>query len=161
MLLLGWLSDPPIVIGVICGCIIGTDSGRPLQGVSQADTSFNGFIALFAALLIVFGMLLIALSEFLPTRKFKKTSVIQSVKKHNVKASDEKHSYHQSNTYKSQILKRLAKKSVAYYYSTYNGIALTFATSVLYPMLAVLLFWNLGDDDIVLPPFVSALPRVD
>lgn len=142
---------PPTVIGVICGSIPGTALGRSFQGVSQASISYFGILVLAAVLLIVFSLLLITLSKFLPTVKLKKTSVIQSVKQQNVKAAMEKHSYRQSNTFRSQsLLKKLSKKSVDYYNSTYNGIALTFATSVMYPILALLLFWNIGNSEIVL-----------
>ena len=48
------------------------------------------------------------------------------------------------------MLKRLAKKSIDYYGTVYNKIALSFASSVMYPLLAILLFWNIGNADIVL-----------
>ena len=96
-------------------------------------------------------MFLISLCYLLPNMNLKRKSVIQSVKKQNTEASEQRHGYRQSYTFKSQsLLKRLAKKSIDYYGTVYNKIALSFASSAMYPLLAILLFWNIGNTDIVL-----------
>ena len=94
---------------------------------------------------------MISLCYLLPNISFKRRSVIQSVKKQNTEASELRHGYRQSYTFRSQsLLKRLAKKSIDYYGTVYNKIALSFASSIMYPLLAILLFWNIGNADIVL-----------
>ncbi|MPM66599.1 hypothetical protein SDC9_113509 [bioreactor metagenome] len=141
----------PNIIGVICGSIPGIALGRRFQEVSQENALDYGLFLLLSIILIAGGMLLIIISYFLQTISLKRHSVIHSIRKQNIKASKEKHSYHQSQTFKNQpILKLLANKSMEYYKKAYNGIALTFATSALYPVLAFLLLWNIGNSNVVL-----------
>lgn len=145
------LYVPPTVLGVCIGIIPGVNMGNLFQGTSGSSELNHLLYGILAIGIIVAGMLLISLCYFIPNIKLKKHSVIQSVKKQNTKASEQRHGYRQSQTFKNQmLLKRLAKKSIDYYGKTYNSIALSFASSALYPVLAVLLFWYVGNTDIVL-----------
>ena len=142
---------PPTLIGVCLGMIPGVSLGNLFAGGSEIATSSYLSYVLFALMLVIAGMLLISLCYLLPNISFKRRSVIQSVKKQNTEASEQRHGYRQSYTFRSQsLLKRLAKKSIDYYGTVYNKIALSFASSVMYPLLAILLFWNIGNADIVL-----------
>ena len=142
---------PPTLIGVCLGMIPGVSLGNLFAGGSEIVTSSYLSYVLFALVLVIAGMALISLCYLLPNISFKRRSVIQSVKKQNTEASEQRHGYRQSYTFRSQsLLKRLAKKSIDYYGTVYNKIALSFAFSVMYPLLAILLFWNIGNADIVL-----------
>ena len=142
---------PPTLIGVCLGMIPGVSLGNLFAGVSEISASNYISHVLLALVLVIAGMLLISLCYLLPNISFKRRSVIQSVKKQNTEASEQRHGYRQSNTFRSKsLLKRLAKKSIDYYGTVYNKIALSFASSAMYPLLAILLFWNIGNADIVL-----------
>ena len=142
---------PPTVIGVCLGIIPGVSLGNLFAGGSETSASSLFSYVLFALVLVIAAMLLISLCYLLPNVSFKRRSVIQSVKKQNTEASEQRHGYRQSYTFRSQsLLKRLAKKSIDYYGTVYNKIALSFASSAMYPLLAILLFWNIGNADIVL-----------
>lgn len=144
------LYIPPTVVGVLLGIIPGISIGSHFLGASVMPTTEYIQYVIVASIVIAAGILLILLCNFLPNIQWRKRSVIQSVKKQNRKVSEQKHSYRQSQTYKNQVLlKRLAKKSIDYYSKTYNSIALTFALAALYPILAALLFWYIGNTDIV------------
>lgn len=142
---------PPTLIGVCLGMIPGVLLGNLFAGGSEIATSSYFSYALFALVLVIAGMLLISLCYLIPNISFKRKSVIQSVKRQNTKAEKQRHGYRQSYTFRSQsLLKRLAKKSIDYYGTVYNKIALSFASSAMYPLLAVLLFWSIGNTEIVL-----------
>ncbi len=141
---------PPIVLGVIVGIVPGIKMGNSFVGISgMSVTSPMQYIAV-AALVVASAFFLVLLCNYLPSIRLKRRSVIQSVKKQNIKASEERHGYRESRTYRSQpILKRLAKKSIDYYVKTYNRIAVAFATAALYPMISGMLFWLIGKSDVV------------
>ena len=141
----------PTLMGVCLGMIPGVSLGSLFAGGSEISASSYIIHALLALVLVIAGMLLISLCYLFPNISFKRKSVIQSVKKQNAEASEQRYGYRQSNTFRSQsLLKRLAKKSIEYYKAVYNKIALTFASSAMYPLLAILLFWNIANTDIVL-----------
>ena len=145
------LYMPPTALGVCLGMILGIWLGNLFSGGSAVEISSYLRYAPIALALILAGMLLISLCYLLPRISFKRKSVIQAVKKQNVKASAERHGYRQSKTFKQQaLLKRLAKKSIDYYGKVYNKIAVSFASSALYPLLAILLFRSVGNADITL-----------
>ena len=142
---------PPTLIGVCLGMIPGVSLGNLFTGGSEITTSRYFSYVFFALVLVIVTMLLISLCYLLPNVSFKRRSVIQSVKKQNTEASEQLHGYRQSYTFRSKsLLKRLAMKSIDYYETVYNKIALSFASSALYPLLAILLFWNIGNADVVL-----------
>ena len=142
---------PPTLIGVCLGMVSGIYLGNVFAGGAEISHLSYLLFGLLAFALVVAAMLLIALCYLLPNISFKRRSVIQSVKKQNVEASEERHGYRQSKTFRNQaILKRLAGKSISYYGKVYNKIALSFASSAMYPVLAVFLFLNIGKTDVIL-----------
>lgn len=142
---------PPTVLGILIGMIPGIITGTLFQGVLNITVQALAAYALTAIVITAFAFSLILLCNYLPSIQFRRRSVIQSVRQQNVQASEQRHGYRQSKTYRNQALfKRLAKKSIDYYAKAYHGIALAFASAALYPVLAVLLFVNIGNSDIVI-----------
>ncbi len=142
---------PPIILGTIIGIVPGIKIGNSFVGVSETLSTSPIQYIIVAALVIASAFFLVLLCNYLPSFRIKRRSVIQSVKKQNLKASEERHGYRESQTYRSQtLLKRLAKKSIDYYSQTYNRIAISFATAALYPILSVMLFWCIGKADVVI-----------
>ena len=142
---------PPTLIGAYLGMLPGISLGNLFSGGSEVSASNYISHVLLALVLVMAGMLLISLCYLLPNISLKRRSVIQSVKKQNTEASEQRHGYRQSYTFRRQsLLKRLAKKSSDYYGTVYNKIALSFASSAMYPLLAILLFWNIGNADVLL-----------
>ncbi len=142
---------PPTALGVGLGMLPGITMGNLFLGNPSETGQGDWTCVALAVGIVIVGMLLISLCYRLPDLKLKKRAVMQAVKKQNVNASEERHGYRQSKTFQSQILlARLAKKSVDYYQKAYRGIARSFASSALYPVLAILLFWQIGKPDVVL-----------
>ncbi len=145
------LSAPPVVIGVLIGIIPGIATANKFVGASGEQGLYMVEYTALALLIIVAAMLLISVCNFLPGIKLKRRAVIGEVRKQNAKASEERHGYRQSQTFKNQsLLRRLAKKSIEYHSKIYNGIALTFASAAIYPILIVLIFYHIGDTEVVL-----------
>ncbi len=141
---------PPAVAGVLSGILPGIRIGQRFWNSTAVPPSPLWY-AVVAVGLVVAAVLLIGLCVFLPHVSLKRTAVIQSVKKQNPKASEERHGYRRSRTYRTQtLLKRLAKKSTDYHAATYTRIALSFAASALYPLVALWLFWCVGDTEVIL-----------
>jgi len=142
---------PPTMIGVFLGVIPGIALGNLFSGDSEITASGCIPSLLLALAIVIAGMFLISLCYLLPNISFKHRPIIQSVKKQNTEAAEQRHGYRQSQTFKNQtLLKRLANKSIEYYRNVYNKIALSFASSAMYPVLSVFLFLNIGNSDIVL-----------
>ncbi|MBQ7324250.1 MAG: FtsX-like permease family protein [Clostridia bacterium] len=144
------LYIPSVVLGVGVGTIFCILIESGLEVGKTVDSAELMLYAMVAIAMIAIGIGMIILSNLLPKMGIKRRSVIGSVKKHNLKASQQKHSYRQSRTYREQaLIKRLAKKSVDYHSKTYNEIALTFALAAMYPILAILLFWYVGNTNVL------------
>ena len=142
---------PSTVIGISLGMIPAIYLGTLFTGGATSDASSYVPHVILALILIVLGMLLISVCYILPSVSFKRRSVIQSVKRQNIEASEEKHSYRKSYTFRNQaLIKRLAKKSTGYYKGVYNNISLIFASSAMYPLLAIFMFWKIGESEVVL-----------
>ena len=95
---------------------------------------------LIPALLSALGIVLVLMFTYIPSVRRKK-SVIETVKAHNTKEAGEMHNYRNSYTFRHMpVEQRIAKKSVAYYSSTYRRITFMFISCVLYPVLAVFFF---------------------
>lgn len=141
---------PSTLLGVICGSFPGIWMGNYFRGVS-GDSEVNGFMyPLLAIILIAAGILLILISVLLPEISLRRRSVIQSVRKQNPTASTERKGYRRSQISQMRsFLKRLANKSAEYHSKTYNRIALSFSLSILYPILAILLFVYIGRAEVV------------
>lgn len=142
---------PATLLGILIGIIPGIKTGNLFYGVTESTVQAYLLYTLVAIVLAILSVAMILLCNFLPSIQVKRKSVIQAVRKQNVKAAEQKHSYRQSQTYRNQsLLKRLAKKSIDYYSKIYYGIALSFATAALYPVLALLLLWNIGNSEVVI-----------
>lgn len=145
------LYIPPVILGVLLGIIPGIKLGNHFLCISDAAVADLTLYTLTATGIISAGILLILLCNFLPEISFKKRSVIGAVKKQNSAASETRHGYRQSKTFKNQsLLKRLAKKSIDYYSKTYNPIALSFASAAIYPITMLLFFYHIGNTEVVL-----------
>ena len=145
------LSAPPVVFGVLIGILPGIALGNNFVGAPSTSSSYTVLYVTLALMIMTMGMLLIFLCNFLPGITIKKRTVIGAVKKQNIKASEERHSYRQSQTFKNQsLLSRLAKKSIDYHSKAYSGIALTFASAAMYPLLIILIFYHIRDTEVVL-----------
>ncbi len=138
----------PILLGVIIGIFPGLIIGSLFIGSYEINIP----ICIVNALGIsVLGAGLIVICYMIPSIRIKRGSVIQSIKKQNKKASEERHGYRNSKTFKSStLLSRLANKSIDYYNNTYNRIALSLASSALYPMLAFIMFLHIGNAEVAL-----------
>ncbi len=139
---------PLTVLGTVTGVLIGAFLGNSIPNsppLSPADVIMTALPTVLAALLLIF------LCSFLPDLKFKRRSLIQSVRKQNTEVAAVRHGYRQSETYKNQaLLKRLAKKSAEYHARIYNNIAVSFSVSALYPMIAVFLFASLAGSEVII-----------
>lgn len=141
----------PTILGTFAGVFPGVITGNVFQGL-EITSNYNYFLytAIVCAIIII-SLILIRLCYVIPNIHFKKCSVIQSVKKQNQEASETTHGYRNSETFRSQaLISRLSQKSSDYYKKEYNNIALSFASSILYPVLAILLLWHISRTDIVL-----------
>lgn len=145
------LSAPPVILGVSLGIMPGIALGNNFVGALSESNSYTVLYAALALLIIAAGILLIFICYFLPGITFKKRAVIGAVKKQNAKASEERHSYRQSQTFKNQsLLARLAKKNIDYHSKTYGGIALSFASAAIYPIMIIMIFYHIGSTEVVL-----------
>ena len=141
----------PVLAGVLTGALSGSYMARYFIDIKATDPSVYIRFGYAAILLAVLGIVLAALCHIMPERKRNKTSVIGKVRRQNAEVSAVSHSYHQSKTYREgSITKRLSKRSIYYYRDTYNKIALSFAASALYPILAFSLIGRIVKIEIVL-----------
>lgn len=130
----------PVVAGSFLGVI---PSGAFSEMI--AATVVDGYRApavnlLLPAALSLFGIVLLLVITRVPGVGRKK-SVIQSVKSHNEREADESHNYRKSYTFRRMpVEKRLAKKSVEYYKSTYRRITFMVICCVMYPVLGLCFF---------------------
>ena len=143
---------PSAVLGILSGAMLGIRTFKYAQAdIEHINVEDYVIYSVAAMLLLVFGIVLLLTCNLLPEIRFKRFSVIEKVKKQNVKASEQRHGYRQSETFKNQIiLKRLAQSSVDYYEKTYNAIAVSFTISALYPIVASLLFFYIGNAEVTL-----------
>ncbi len=146
---------PPVALGVALGLPTGISLGERFTGVGGAELfSYSAD----AVMLVAAAFFAVFMCAALPSIEFRRQSLIASVRKHDQRASEERHGYRQSMVYKSQnIISRLSKKCVDYHYASYNRIAVSFALAVLYPVIAWRLFDSIAKTDIVLDfnPFDS------
>lgn len=134
------LYGPPIVIGSLLGLLPSRPLAARVARVFVSDYvpgSLPLLVPLLLALLGIGAVLLFAsLSAF-----GRRGSVIESVKAHNKKEALARHGYRRSYTFRHMpIEKRVAKKGVAYYATSYRRISFMLFTCAAYPLLAVLFF---------------------
>ncbi len=130
----------PILLGSFLGILPSQLFTGMVARIFVSDYKHSPISFLIPALLAIVGVVLVLTFTYVPSVRRKK-SVIETVKSHNEKESGETHNYRNSYTFRHMpIEKRIAKKSVAYYSSTYRRITFMFISCVLYPVLAVIFF---------------------
>ena len=130
----------PIILGSFLGMLPSRLFTGMVARIFVSDYSHSPVSILIPALLTVVGIVLVLIFTYVPSVRRSK-SVIETVKAHNKKESGEIHNYRNSYTFRHMpIEQRIAKKSVAYYSSTYRRITVMFISCVLYPVLAVIFF---------------------
>lgn len=141
------LYAPAVILGSLLGCYPGM---RMAATLSSADGLNIVAVLAISLMLTIAGLFLTAFCYFLPPLHLDRASLIGSVRRQK-RTVQAKHGYRNSRTFReSALTKRLAKKSVDYYSDTYGGIALGFFLTIMYPLLTILLFFSLGDAEIVL-----------
>ena len=130
----------PILLGSFLGMLPSSIFTGMVARIFVSDYTHSPVSMLIPALLSVLGIVLVLMFTYIPSVRRKK-SVIETVKAHNTKEAGEMHNYRNSYTFRHMpVEQRIAKKSVAYYSSTYRRITFMFISCVLYPVLAVFFF---------------------
>ena len=130
----------PILLGSFLGMLPSSIFTGMVARIFVSDYTHSPVSMLIPALLSAIGIILVLMFTYIPSVRRKK-SVIETVKAHNTKEAGEMHNYRNSYTFRHMpVEQRIAKKSVAYYSSTYRRITFMFISCVLYPVLAVIFF---------------------
>ena len=130
----------PILLGSFLGMLPSSIFTGMVARIFVSDYTHSPVSMLIPALFSVLGIILVLMFTYIPSVRRKK-SVIETVKAHNTKEAGETHNYRNSYTFRHMpVEQRIAKKSVAYYSSTYRRITFMFISCVLYPVLAVIFF---------------------
>lgn len=130
----------PILLGSFLGMLPSSIFTGMVARIFVSDYTHSPVSMLIPALLSALGIVLVLMFTYIPSVRRKK-SVIETVKAHNTKEAGEMHNYRNSYTFRHMpVEQRIAKKSVAYYSSTYRRITFMFISCVLYPVLAVFFF---------------------
>ena len=139
----------PILLGSFLGILPSQLFTGMVARIFVSDYSHSPISILIPALLAIVGVVLVLTFTYVPSVRRKK-SVIETVKAHNEKESGETHNYRNSYTFRHMpVEKRIAKKSVAYYSSTYRRITFMFISCVLYPVLAVVFFVLVSETSVI------------
>ena len=153
-----FLYLPPTVIGAALGIGPGALAGRIFSGAERLEgRECLPFLLLFL-ITAGAGILLILLAHLLPPIR-RRSAIIQAIRRQNPTVGEQTHGYRQSKTFRQKALvKRLAQKSNDYHAKFNTRMMLLFADSAVYPMLAVMLFWKIGSEDVILDanPFDGA-----
>ena len=130
----------PIIVGSFLGMLPSSIFTGMVARIFVSDYTHSPVSILIPVLLSAVGIILVLIFTYIPSVRRKK-SVIETVKAHNTKEAGETHNYRNSYTFRHMpVEQRIAKKSVAYYSSTYRRITFMFISCVLYPVLAVIFF---------------------
>lgn len=130
----------PIILGSFLGILPSQLFTGMVARIFISDYKHSPISILIPALLAIAGIVFVLIFTYVPSVRRSK-SVIETVKAHNTKESGEAHNYRNSYTFRHMpVEQRIAKKSVAYYRSTYRRITFMFISCVLYPILAVIFF---------------------
>jgi len=139
----------PIFSGSFLGMLPSRLFSDMVARIFVSDYTASPISILTPAVIAVLGTALVLIFTYVPSIKRKK-SVIEAVKAHNAKESDATHNYRNSYTFRHMpIEQRIAKKSVAYYSSTYRRIAFMFVCCVLYPILAIAFFLLVSEASVI------------
>lgn len=134
------LYSPPILLGSFLGLLPSHAFATRIARIFVSDYSPGGLSLLVPLFLALLGIATVLLFAAFPTFR-KGGSVIESVKAYNKKEAGARHGYRQSYTFRHMpIEKRVAKKGVSYYSSSYRRISFMLFTCAVYPLLAVLFF---------------------
>ena len=130
----------PILLGSFLGMLPSSIFTGMVARIFVSDYTHSPVSILIPVLLSALGIILVLMFTYIPSVRRKK-SVIETVKAHNTKEAGETHNYRNSYTFRHMpVEQRIAKKSVAYYSSTYRRITFMFISCVLYPVLAIIFF---------------------
>ena len=130
----------PILLGSFLGMLPSSIFTGMVARIFVSDYTHSPVSILIPVLLSALGIILVLMFTYIPSVRRKK-SVIETVKAHNTKEAGETHNYRNSYTFRHMpVEQRIAKKSVAYYSSTYRRITFMFISCVLYPVLAIVFF---------------------
>lgn len=130
----------PIIVGSFLGMLPSSIFTGMVARIFVSNYTHSPVSILIPVLLSALGIILVLMFTYIPSVRRKK-SVIETVKAHNTKEAGETHNYRNSYTFRHMpVEQRIAKKSVAYYSSTYRRITFMFISCVLYPVLAVIFF---------------------
>ena len=130
----------PILLGSFLGMLPSSIFTGMVARIFVSDYTHSPVSTLIPVLLSALGIILVLMFTYIPSVRRKK-SVIETVKAHNTKEAGETHNYRNSYTFRHMpVEQRIAKKSVAYYSSTYRRITFMFISCVLYPVLAIVFF---------------------
>ncbi len=138
----------PIILGSFLGMLPSQLFTGMVARIFVSYYSPSPVSILIPTFLTILGVTLTLIFTYSPNVRRKK-SIIETVKSHNEKEAGETHNYRNSYTFRHMpIEKRLAKKGVAYYSSTYRKITFMFISCVLYPFLAVIFFMLVSDTSV-------------
>ena len=130
----------PIIVGSFLGMLPSSIFTGMVARIFVSNYTHSPVSILIPVLLSALGIIFVLMFTYIPSVRRKK-SVIETVKEHNTKEAGETHNYRNSYTFRHMpVEQRIAKKSVAYYSSTYRRITFMFISCVLYPVLAVIFF---------------------
>ena len=130
----------PIIVGSFLGMLPSSIFTGMVARIFVSNYTHSPVSILIPVLLSALGIILVLMFTYIPSVRRKK-SVIETVKAHNTKEAGETHNYRNSYTFHHMpVEQRIAKKSVAYYSSTYRRITFMFISCVLYPVLAIVFF---------------------
>lgn len=130
----------PIVLGSFLGILPSQLFTGMVARIFASDYTHSSISMLLPLLISIVGIALVLIFTSVPSIKRRKP-VIEALKAHNEKESGETHNYRNSYTFRHMpVEKRIAKKSVAYYSSTYRRITFMFISCILYPILAITFF---------------------
>ncbi|MBR3806355.1 MAG: FtsX-like permease family protein [Clostridia bacterium] len=130
----------PILLGSLLGMFPSQLFTGMVAHIFVSNYEHSPFSIQTPILLAIIGIILVLVFTYVPRIRRRK-SVIETVKAHNEKESGELHNYRNSYTFRHMpIEQRIAKKSVAYYSSTYRRITFMFISCVMYPVLAIIFF---------------------
>ncbi len=130
----------PILLGSFLGMLPSQTFTSMVAHIFVNDYTRSPISTVIPLFIAILGIVLVLLFTYVPSIS-RNTSVIETVKAHNTKETGETHNYRNSYTFRHMpVEQRIAKKSVAYYCSTYRRITFMFISCVLYPVLAIVFF---------------------
>ena len=156
----------PVFVGTSLGApVAGLVTGWMSSSLSIRATGVMGVTeALLTSTLTAAGLFaLILIFALTPTSRKKRGTVIERIKRHNKDEIGERHGYRNSRTFRNMPPeKRLAKKCVSYYKSSYSRIAAMLTATLAYAVVAALFLktFLLADIDVDATLYQEALSMI-